>query len=259
MDNVKYEISLKNRLLPFLATKEISEILNDIKSDSNENGDLESIYGKSGTFAKEILKDKRKNLDYIIENALIICIMILTNVYLRNLPLWIYSVIRAAEYAVLFLSLTKDYLVKSVNVPASNKKKVFWIIEAGMITIGIILNGFMFLIRPYYEAAEKKYNVGHAINILSYSTIVIALSVLLFSLIRYIIRRDLWYGGIFVQSALYIEMAFMFMDRASSVVTEEDIYVGNYALATVLVSVFAILYYYKRTGSRIRETMQDNN
>ena len=75
MDNVKYEISLKNRLLPFLATKEISEILNDIKSDSNENGDLESIYGKSGTFAKEILKDKRKNLDYIIENALIICIM----------------------------------------------------------------------------------------------------------------------------------------------------------------------------------------
>lgn len=249
MNNIKYEISLKNRLLPFLAPKEISEILNDIESDSMENGDIESIYGKSSTFAKKILKDKRKNWDYIIENVLIICIMIITQVYLRDLPLWIYSVIRVAGYAFLFLGLTKDYLVPNDSANFLNTNRVFWIIEAGMIIIGILLNIFMLMLRSFFEAVENKYDAGRAINIISYSIIGISVLVFIFSIIQYIVRSKLLYGGIIVQTILYIDLVFKFLDRVSVVNTEDGMYVGNYVLAVLLMSVFVIIYYYMRTSS----------
>ena len=168
---------------------------------------------------------------------------------MRDLPLWIYSVIRVAEYAFLFLGLTKDYLVPNDSANFLNTNREFWIIEAGMIMIGILLNIFMFMLRSYFEAVENKYDAGRAINIISYSIIGISVLIFIFSIIQYIVRSKLLYGGIIVQTILYIDLVFKFLDRVSMVNTEDGMYVGNYVLAVLLMSVFVIIYYHMRTSS----------
>ena len=63
MDILKYEVSVKNRLLPFVAAKEIADILNDIEDGSGQQEDLNTVFGNPKALTDEIKKEKRKNND----------------------------------------------------------------------------------------------------------------------------------------------------------------------------------------------------
>ena len=81
MDILKYEVSVKNRLLPFVAAKEIADILNDIEDGSVQQEDVNAVFGNPKTLTGEIKKGKRKNFDYIVEIVLVLSIMIMTYIY----------------------------------------------------------------------------------------------------------------------------------------------------------------------------------
>ena len=94
MDILKYEVSVKNRLLPFVAAKEIADILNDIEDGSVQQEDVNAVFGNPKTLTGEIKKGKRKNFDYIVEIVLVLSIMIMTYIFFYRLPLWLFIIKR---------------------------------------------------------------------------------------------------------------------------------------------------------------------
>jgi hypothetical protein len=112
MDILKYEVSVKNRLLPFVAAKEIADILNDIEDGSGQQEDLNTVFGNPKALTDEIKKEKRKNFEYIIELALLLSIMIMTYILmylLHHLP------------KILIKMLTMRLILISLRIKALHK------------------------------------------------------------------------------------------------------------------------------------------
>ena len=246
MDILKYEVSVKNRLLPFVAAKEIADILNDIEDGSVQQEDVNAVFGNPKTLTGEIKKGKRKNFDYIVEIVLVLSIMIMTYIYLYRLPLWLFTTITSLELVFLFIEITKDYLVPRQSGILVWERKLFFAIEGMMIVIGSAFVIFMLLLQKFYDSYKDTLHIGKSISILSYAVIGIAIAVLMYSLYMYFIGCKLYYGGMAIQSAIYISMTKSFLSRVGNIESEDSVYVGNCVTAVLIASIIAIGYYYWR-------------
>lgn len=244
MDILKYEVSVKNRLLPFVAAKEIADILNDIEDGSGQQEDLNTVFGNPKALTDEIKKEKRKNFEYIIELALLLSIMIMTYIYLYRLPLWLFTTITSLEIAFFFIEITKDYLVPRRSGILALERNLFLAIEGMMIVLGAAFVIFMILLQNFYDSYKDTLNIGKSINILSYSMIGISIAVLLYSLYKYFGGCKLYFGGMAIQSAIYISIIKSFLSRVVNIESEDTVYVGNCGIAVLIAAIIAIGYYY---------------
>jgi hypothetical protein len=62
----------------------------------------------------------------------------------------------------------------------------------------------------------------------------------------YFIGCRLYYGGMAIQSAIYISMTKSFLSRVGNIESEDSVYVGNCVTAVLIASIIAIGYYYWR-------------
>ena len=250
MEDIKFELSLKNRLLLFLHEKEITDILIDLESSLSSSENLRSMYGNSKSLAKEIRKEEKINFLYIVEILCFFIIVVFTHLSLHSISIWLYSTIVALEYSILFLVVVKDYLIPSRIKLKIEEKVCFWFIEFFMLVLGIIYSLFAIIFPSYVSYMDSEGNIsltGSNVELFLYIMLVLSIFALCIFTFLYFVKMKFWFGGALIQAVLYIDISFMYFSRIGNISSKESVYkgeyIGNCGIAVFISVFFAISYY----------------
>lgn len=259
MEELKYYISLKNRLVPFLKTEEIKDILLDLESSARHDDSISAVYGEPRRLAREIIKGRAIRISFLIELALVVLSIVLTKIYLSRISIRLYSLIGVVEFAFLFAILTKDYLIPAGKRKMDNNGKLFWFLETIVIVLEIIVASFFFFLPTYVGSVKEVSNVGVAAKWLCLCVIATSSAVFLISVLLYGIRTKIGFGGLMVQSAVCADVTREYLSRTRNIedleVLAKSEYIGSCGTVFLALSALAIMYYIYMTKKQDKENV----
>ncbi|MCQ2495159.1 MAG: hypothetical protein MJ131_01045 [Lachnospiraceae bacterium] len=219
-----YFISLKNRLLLFKRPAAVKEILADVKADAGTDSEALMIYGESGRFAKELKENgEAVSYVYIAEIVFLLALLAFSPVLLNGLPLWIYTLVRAAEYSVFGIEMFKDYLLPTQLEVNKQVKKEFIIGETFLSVIGLAFMIYAWILPAYMEAhTDDLLQIGSLLRTLVWIIIGLYSLVFIYSVIRYFASQKICFGGIFIQALIMIDTAAVYYFRLGAIENLSD-------------------------------------
>ena len=247
MEELKYFMSLKNRLVPFLPSEEIKDILCDLESSPHSDYCVSAVYGEPRRLAREIKKGRTIRISFLIELALVVLSIVLTKIYLNRTSIWFYSLVGVVEYALLFVTLTRDYLIPVGKRQMVNDGKLFWVLEAVVIVSEILVASFFFFLPDYVRSGVDVSNVGIAVNWLCLCVVVMSAAVFLVSFLLYLFRTKIGFGGLIIQSLVCADVTREYLSRTRNIedidVLAKSEYIGSCGSVFFVLSALAIIYY----------------
>jgi len=247
MGELEYLVSLKNRLVPFLSSNELKEVLSDIESSSQPDNSITAIYGEPRKLAREIKKGRKLKISFLAEVVLVMVGIVLTRLYLNHMSAWLYSLIEGIEFTLLFVVLTRDYLIPVRKNPESNDRKKFWVLEVFVVAMEVSVATFFYLLPKQIGFIADTSSLGEIIKWLCWVVIGASVAVFLISLLLYGIKKKIWLGGLVVQSFVCAEVTREYLSRTRNIedldVLAKGEYIGSCGIAFFVLSTLAILYY----------------